>query len=300
MQVPSYFSLPLRNTSSNDPNVKCYPMGMQDGIFGPQACLRGQLGAVLLAEPTTNIKTILDAGYEFASIVSQDIEPYDLNSKYVFCFAPSACYGGMCVDLIPGNKFNGLFTGNQCKTVKIQDAINSIGGVSSLLPILETVVKDNSFQLIFEALESLPPDTPGSLSSHDDLIDWEFLSSTTYTEFKMIQNPIGAFLCLIRYFITGHELNQEQLLKMDGIGVIATIMAKCNPEMIDVNVLMASHLLIESVQNQQPQVNKELLEVIYNEFIFDFRIWSRAPFQVTIGHVQYINTMIKRDRKYFK
>lgn len=300
-QVPSYFSLPLRNTSSNDPNVKCYPIGMQDGIFGPQACLRGQLGSVLLAEPTTNIKTILDAGYQFASIVSQDIEPYDLNSKYVFCFAPSACHSGMCTDLIPGNKFNGHFIGKHCKTTKIQDAINSIGGVSSLLPILEMVVKENSFHLVFDAtLDSLPVDTPGSMSAHDELIDWEVLSSSTYTEYKMIQNPIGCFLCLIRYFITGHELNQEQLLKFDCIGIIATILSKCNPEMIDVNVLMASHLLVESVQNQQPQPNKELLEAIYNEFIFDFRIWCRAPFQVTIGHVQYINTMVKDDRKYFK
>lgn len=278
-------------------------MGIQDGIFGPQACLRGQLGAVLLAEPTTSIKTILDAGYQFAAVVSQDIEPYDLNSKYVFCFAPSASHNGIYTDLIPGNKFNGYFAGKLCTTTKVQDAINSIGGVSSLLPILETIVKskENILDLIFDAsLDSLSSDAQNSLSLNDELIDWEVLSSTNYTEYKMIQNPIGCFLCLVRYFITGHPLNQEQLVKLDCIGIVGKLLTKCNPDMIDVNVLMASHLLVESVQNQQPHPNKELLETIYNEFIYDFRIWSRAAFQVTIGHIQYINTMVKNDRKYFK
>ncbi|XP_031626139.1 neurobeachin-like protein 1 isoform X2 [Contarinia nasturtii] len=300
-QVPSYFSLPLRSTSSNDPNVKCYPMGMQDGIFGPQACLRGQIGSILLAEPTTSIKTILDAGVEFSSIVSQEIEPYDLNSKYVFCFSPSACYSGICMDLVPGGKFNGHFTGNHCRTTKIQDAINSIGGICTLLPILETVVKSNQLNLVFDAsLDSMAPtaETPGSLS--DEMIDWEILSSNTYTEYKMIQNSVGCFLCLIRYFISNHDLNQEQFMKFDCIGIITNLLIKCDPELIDVNVLMASHLLLEAVQNQQPTPNKELLEAIYNELIFEFKIWSRAPFQVTIGHIQYINTMIKDDRKYFK
>lgn len=299
-QVPSYFSLPLRSTSSNDPNVKCYPMGMQDGIFGPQACLRGQIGSVLLAEPTTNIKTILDAGVQFASIISQDIEPYDLSSKYVFCFSPSACYNGTCTDLVPGSKFNGHFVGKHSKTIKVQDAINSIGGVATLLPILESVVKSNQFNLVFDSsLDSLQPDTPGSMNN-DELIDWEILSSNTYTEYKMIQNPIGCFLCLVRYFISNHDLNQEQLLKFDCIGIAASLLVKCTPDMIDVNVLMASHLLLESVLNQQPVANMELLETIYNEFIFEFKIWSRAPFQVTIGHIQYISTMIKDNRKYFK
>lgn len=273
-------------------------MGMQDGIFGPQTCLRGQLGSILLAEPSTSIKTILDAGIQFASIISQDIEPYDLNSKYVFCYSPAAIYNGICQDLVPNGKFNAHFEGKQCKTTKIQDAINSIGGVSTILPILESIVKENPLNLIFDsAMDSLPCDTP---SLTDELIDWEVLSSNTYTEYKMMQNPIGCFICLVRYFITGHDLNQEHLLKFDVIGIMTSLLIKCNADSLDVNVLMAAHLLIESVQNQLPAPNKELLETVYNEFIFDFRIWSRAPFQVTIGHIQYISTMIKDDRKYFK
>lgn len=271
---------------------------MQDGIFGPQASLRGQLGSILLAEPTTNIKTILEAGYQFASIVSQDIEPYDLNSKYVFCYSPSAYSNGVCLDLVPNGKFNGYFIGKHCKTTKIQDSVNSIGGICTLLPILESFVKENTLNLLFDAsLDSLPCETP---SLTDDLVDWEVLSSNIFTEYKMIENPVGCFVCLVRYFINGHDLNQEQLIKFDCISIIASMLTKCSPEMLDVNVLMASHFLVESVQNQQPTPNKELLEIIYSEFIFEFKIWSRAPFQVIIGHIQYISTMVKDDRKYFK
>lgn len=307
--VPSYFSLPLRSNSSNDPNVKCYPFGMQDGIFGPQACLRGQLGSVVLADPSsTTIKTILDAGYEFASIISQDIEPHDLATKYIFCYSPSACHGNVCIDLVPGNKYTGHVVAKLCKTTKIQDAINSIGGIFTLLPILDTIskTKDNSLELIFASLASVGAEPMSldasslSASTNDELVDWEVLASTTYTEYKLIQNPVACFLCQIRYFITAHELNQLQLIGSDCMGIIATMLVKCDADLIDVNVLMAAHLLIESVQNQLSGPNKELLDTIYHDLIFDFKVWSRAPFQVTIGHIQYIGTMVKEDRKYFK
>lgn len=263
--------------------------------------LDGQLGAVLLAEPTTAIKTLWDAGYNFASVISQDIEPYDLAAKYVFCFSPNSCHGGLCVDLVPGSKFNGHVVAKYCKTCKIQDAINSIGGVYTLLPILDTISKSEKDQqeLFFAASSPLDVEkTP--LSPTEDLGEWEVLASTTYTEWKMIQNPVACFLCLVRHFSNGHKINQEHMLKSDCIGTMAAMLATCSPHLIDVNVLMASHLLIESVQNCIPSPNLELLETIYRDFIFDFKIWSRAPFQVTIGHIQYISTMIKDDRKYFR
>lgn len=35
---------------------------MQNNVFGEPMCLKGQLGCMVLAEPNTNIKLILDAG----------------------------------------------------------------------------------------------------------------------------------------------------------------------------------------------------------------------------------------------
>ncbi len=39
---------------------------------------------------------------------------------------------------------------------------------------------------------------------------------------------------------------------------------------------------------------------IYRSLLFDFRIWSRSEFHVQIGHVQYLSTIIKDDRKFFR
>ena len=67
--------------------------------------------------------------------------------------------------------------------------------------------------------------------------------------------------------------------------------------MIDVNVLMAAQLLIELAQGTEDQ---KLLHQIYQNVLFDFRIWSRSAFHVQIGHIQYLSTLVKSDRKFFR
>ena len=60
---------------------------------------------------------------------------------------------------------------------------------------------------------------------------------------------------------------------------------------------MASQLLVELAQSSQDQ---KLLYQVYHHILFDFRIWSRSQFCVQIGHIQYLSTLIKSDRKYFR
>lgn len=59
-QVPSYITLPLRSTSSSNPYVKSFPLGMQTTIFGPQVALYGQIGNVsMFQEPLTTAQVRL-------------------------------------------------------------------------------------------------------------------------------------------------------------------------------------------------------------------------------------------------
>ena len=104
----------------------------------------------------------------------------------------------------------------------------------------------------------------------------------------------------MRNFISGSELNKENMLKNDAIAIISTLLQRCNERLFDVNVLMAVQLLIESIQNEMPSGNMELLHVLHRDLVFNFRIWAKAQFQIVIGHVQYISTIIKDDRKYFR
>ena len=84
-----------------------------------------------------------------------------------------------------------------------------------------------------------------------------------------------------------------------GIAIIGYLLGQAKPELIDVNVLMAAQLLIELAQGL-PNQDQKLLHQIYQNILFDFRIWSRSQFPVQIGHIQYLSTLVKSDRKYFR
>nr|NP_647869.3 uncharacterized protein Dmel_CG43367, isoform D [Drosophila melanogaster]AAF47858.3 uncharacterized protein Dmel_CG43367, isoform D [Drosophila melanogaster] len=298
--VSNYFTLPMRTQTAFDPNVKNFPIGMQDTVFGEQTCLNGHLGGVLLADPTTSLKTIFDAGANFSSIFSQDNDLLELNSRFVFCYAPGAIWHGTCQDLIPGGKYPGRINAQHCKIVKIQETINSIGGISAILPMLHRLITldqttDISIGSVSEESLSCAP-TP----SAEEFTDWEMLSSNSYTEWKMLQHPLASFLCLLRYLTHEHETNQEQLLSSECLAIVGTMLQRCPPSLFDVNALMATHLLMESLQGHKAEAGGQLLDALYAHIVFDFAIWSRLQFQITLGHAQYLSAMIKNDRKFFR
>uniref|UniRef100_A0A182PS34 DUF4704 domain-containing protein n=1 Tax=Anopheles epiroticus TaxID=199890 RepID=A0A182PS34_9DIPT len=299
-QVPNYFTLPSKSTSSLDPSVKSYPIGMQDLVFGEAICLKGQLGAVLLADTNINLKSLFEAGPNVANVLATDmIESFDMASKFVFCFAPNACFDGLCLDLAPGNQYNGHLVASVANTLSLQNALNGIGGMVALLPIVDSIslIPDTDIPSANELISLSPVESP---LKEEHFGDWEMLQLNSLTEAKIIQNPIACFLCLVRNFISGNELNKENMLKNDAIAIISALLQKCNERLFDVNVLMAVQLLIESIQNEMPSGNMELLHVLHRDLVFNFRIWAKAQFQIVIGHVQYISTIIKDDRKYFR
>lgn len=82
-----------------------------------------------------------------------------------------------------------------------------------------------------------------------------------------------------------------------GVAIIGSLLSEAKPNLIDVNVLMAAQLLVELAQSSQDQ---KLLYQICHSILFDFRIWSRSLFHVQIGHIQYLYTLVKSNRKYFR
>lgn len=53
--------------------------------------------------------------------------------------------------------------------------------------------------------------------------------------------------------------------------------------MIDMNVLMACQLLLEQVFDEG---NSPLLQQLYHHLLFDFRIWTKSHFSVSLGKTQ--------------
>lgn len=183
-QVSNYFTLPMRTPTTFDPNVKNFPIGMQNSVFGEPVSIYGDLGAVLLAESTTNIKTIFDTGPHFPSVFSQDAEVVDLTSRYVFCYTPQACLDNCCINVIPCNNFNATIRAKYISNTKIQDAIQSIGGIQTILPILKNIVKNNEDITYFLADTESKPQSPraeGDSPISSEFKDWEIISSNSYT-----------------------------------------------------------------------------------------------------------------------
>lgn len=306
--MSTYFTLPLRTPTPYDPNVKNFPIGMQDTVYGEQQSLGGQIAGVLLSEPTTNLKTIFDAGIHFASIFSQDNDILELTSRFVFCYAPAAYSNNTCLDLIPPGRFLGLTQAQYCRIIKIQDTLNSVGGIQTILPILYYIVKNMKdlqvqVQDTNDSREELEYYTSNTPPIHDEQSDWEMLSSNFYAEWKMMQHPLANFLCFLRYLTHGHESNQENLHNTECLSIIGKMLQKCPRELFDINALMAIHLFIESIQcHKSPNgnVNTSLLMDLYTNIAFNFEIWARLNFQITLGHIQYLNAMLKNDRKYFR
>ena len=54
------------------------------------------------------------------------------------------------------------------------------------------------------------------------------------------------------------------------------------------------------ISETQANANIILLNAIYENLIFDFRIWNKADYEIRIGHINYILILIKDDKKYFR
>jgi len=238
----------------------------------------------------------------FSSIFSQDNDLLELNSRFVFCYAPGAIWHGSCQDLIPGGRYPGRINAQHRKTVKIQETINSIGGINAILPMLHRLVKEQDADVSIGSSSDESTATPLKTPTAEEFTDWEMLSSNSYTEWKMIQHPLASLLCLLRYLTHENDNNQQQLLNSECLAIIGTMLQRCSPSLFDVNALMATHLMMESLQSHKSPAgdNQQLMEALYAHIVFDFAIWSRLQFQITLGHAQYLSAMIKNDRKYFR
>lgn len=126
-QVPSYLSLPLplRNAAPLDPNVKSFQAGLQDAVWGAPGCLRGQLSTCALLQDALSphhARLLYQQGPNWRGLFSSE-EGADLSelvARLVFCFSPAACWDNLCLDLAPGNKYDGHVVATQCSTLGIK------------------------------------------------------------------------------------------------------------------------------------------------------------------------------------
>ena len=90
---------------------------------------------------------------------------------------------------------------------------------------------------------------------------------------------------------------QDRFERNNSIALLGFLLERLPKRFIDINLLRMSQ---ELVNEANILIDKTLLNLIYEHLIFDFRIWNKADYEIRIGHVQYISTIVKDDKKYFR
>ena len=307
--VPGVFALPAYlKSGNNDPNIQWTMIGMEEVMWGRSMCLQGQLGPVYVLDDclsSNQVKLLHNLGSNktLSSELSIESSPEltEVAAKIIFSYSARVCSNFICTNLSPSqsSNFDGHTLAKPQQTSDAKDAINCLGGIQVLFPLLETglVLGDGSMMMDSSYL-SLSQDSPSRNNSvESETNEWEMLPSSSFSDWKLEKNPVSGFLTLIKNFIINHPVNQEQLMRGGGVAIIGELLQNVDSKMIDVNVLMAAQLFVElaSVTKQT-----KLLYQFYQSILFDFRIWSRSEFHLQIGHTQYIASLMMADRKYFR
>ncbi|XP_063733785.1 neurobeachin-like protein 1 isoform X2 [Eleginops maclovinus] len=276
--------------------TKLISAGTQDSEWGSPTSLQGQLGSVMVFhEPLqpNHIKAICSAGPNCISpFKTQESELGDLSTKLLLHYSPKACRNPICLDLSP-NMLHGRLTGNKVVNWDIKDMINCVGGLLVLIPVLEQL------SLITPDQQTSDPGsdfiTPDVTTPADG--DWVILPSNRASEARLEKNLVATFLLVLKHFLQRHLINQENLLHSHGVGTVGALLQKLPAGHVDVSVLVAMQLLIEQVTFEK---NQALLLQLHTHLLFNFNIWNKGDFPLRIGHIQYMSTVIKDNRKLFR
>ena len=318
--LPGVFYLPQTLTGKkeeNDPHIRWTLIGLEDQLWGKAISLVGQIGMICcfkdaLTATDTSMLHVLGPNRGLAFPQGEDHpDVIEFMNKIVFFYSASAIHSNsnVCPNLKTsvsgGNTYEAQVFTTHHSVQDVKDVINCIGGVQILFPLLEqaasvtteesqddTCVPNTAYLSLQSTQESI------ATEDGDSANDWEVLPSSSFADWKLEQNPISGFLTLVKNLVSHHTINTEQLMRGGGIPIIGVLLQKACANRIDVNVLMAAQLMVEMATSMNR--DQRLLSQIYHSILFDFRIWSKSEFHVQIGHIQYLSTLIKEDRKYFR
>uniref|UniRef100_A0AAQ5ZZH5 Neurobeachin-like protein 2 n=1 Tax=Amphiprion ocellaris TaxID=80972 RepID=A0AAQ5ZZH5_AMPOC len=276
--------------------TKLISAGTQDSEWGSPTSLQGQLGSVMVFhEPLqqNHIKAICSAGPNCISpFKAQESELGDLSTKLLLHYSPKACRNPICLDLSP-NMLHGRLTGNKVVNWDIKDMINCVGGVPVLIPILEQLALVTPDQQNSDPAAGSDFITPDVTTPHVGTN----VFSLSVSEARLEKNLVATFLLVLKHFLQRHLINQENLLHSHGVGTLGALLQKVCSSHVDVSVLVAMQLLIEQVTYEK---NQALLQQLHTHLLFNFNIWNKGDFPLRIGHIQYMSTVIKDNRKQFR
>ncbi|GFO07271.1 neurobeachin-like protein 1, partial [Plakobranchus ocellatus] len=303
--LKSFFGFASRHHTTSNATVETSTQSTsaaaspQEDSQGPSICLHGQIESVCVFHDAVlqeQAKVLSLIGPNSLLHFSDDASIADLSTKLSARYSAKACKGSVCADLSSYNH-SAIFIGDIITTHDVKEVINCLGGLQVLFPLLEHMEEPS-------ANTSLPeesPTTPSKRESQDlDLDTWTLVDvAPPASEQNLEHNPLAAFITMLRYMLKGMPVNKDLFVQTHSASTLGMLIQKVSPQLIDVNMLMAVQYLVEDCDDHVP-TKTTLLHHIYHYILFDFSLWSRTQFDVRIGHIQYLSTIIKDDRKFFR
>ncbi len=113
-------------------------------------------------------------------------------------------------------------------------------------------------------------------------------------------NPIGQIIHLIRCVLssTFRRILTEQMTKHYNIELLGQYLNRLPSIFIDEQLLISIQQLIECLKSNSSPIL--LINQIIQYILLDFHLWNKANPSVRLSHLQYITTIIKTDKKYFR
>lgn len=310
-------------------NVTSIPSNSQDTVWDVSTCLMGQMSSCFVLHDTiTDIQARLlhELGPNNFYINWLDIvELNDLKSKFLFNYDAKCCKDLTCFDL-SSNKLNGKFSGEIMSCSNFKESLNAIGSIQAFYPMLNYLATNPEYSDLisnewfvnakFNLNDKL------SLAQQQQQLA-AALRKSSFDDSELEQNIVSMVLNLVRYLFHNNDIIQDRMQRSDGVCLLGYLLQRLPKRYIDINLLrICQELVAEAttyIQNrgmatsqaqgqQQPQsiqqstldAYKTLAQSIYEHIIFEFRIWNKADYEIRIGHIQYISTIVKDDKKYFR
>ena len=214
--VPGVFNLPQMKSGNNDPHIRWTLIGLEDQLWGKPVSLSGQIGMITCFQDalSPNLVKVLHAmgpnsGLNFAS--EDSTEALDINNRLVFFYSARACRGQLCPNLHPPHLYEAVVGSNPHCTHDVKDVINCIGGgVHVLFPLLETAAFSSAANSDKESMSYMSLREEDSfqvqktrkhhgrskkkaenLGTNTSEHDWELVPSSSFSDWKLEQNPIS-------------------------------------------------------------------------------------------------------------
>ncbi|UJR10639.1 hypothetical protein I4U23_014834 [Adineta vaga] len=305
-------NLRSENQALHPQNIVIIEPNSQDTLFGESTCIHGQLASVWILAETMNetqVKHLHSMGADFChqhpstigDETSMSSTIFDLlSTRSLLVYHPLACNGQICIDISAcTSQMNGRLNNGSCLRLhSFSESLLNLGGCPILYPMIEKF-KENDYS---DSTHSENLSSPSQIDSPTEWIIVRKLSQKHSSDIdnRLISNPIASILNLIRCILSSKSMLilTEQMTKHYNVELLGQQLNHIPAFFVDQQLLIAIQQLIEcSRLNESPNL---LTNQFIQYILLDFSLWNKAKFHVRISHLQYVASVIKDERKFYR